>query len=101
VKAIRVLVPLVLVIAYGLVYASGWFYVWRVHQTDPGDGLEYLVVLLSTLPWNVLGAPVAARLPAGGLPVFLTGCALVNAALIWWVSRRLLTQRRASGPGRA
>ena len=98
---IRRCVPVLVVLAYGLFYAWSWYYVWRLHQTDPGDGLEYMGVFSSTLPWCIVGAPLAANLPESAFPFFLTTCAVVNAALLWCASLLLIdsfTQDQSRDP---
>ena len=42
---------LILPAGYLSLYAASWGFIWWVHRTDPGDGLEYLYMLGLTLPW--------------------------------------------------
>jgi hypothetical protein len=100
VRTNRRFVPGILVAAYGLFYAWSWHAVWRTHQTDPGDGLEYMWVFASTLPWCAAPALVGARLPESTFPAFTTACAFINATLLWSVSRWLLAPRGTPKPPR-
>lgn len=43
--------PFILPVGYLVLYAASWGFVWWVHRTDPGDGLEYLYMGALTLPW--------------------------------------------------
>jgi hypothetical protein len=98
VRTNRRFVPGILVATYGFLYAWSWHAVWRTHQPDPGDGLEYMWVSASTLPWCVAPALVGAHLPESSFPAFSTACAFINAALLWSVSRWLLAPRGTSKP---
>ena len=97
-SAIGRLVPTLVVAVYGLFYAWSWWVVLGVHQTDSGDGLEYVWVLVSTLPWSLLAMPAVDVLPHPAFPVVMTVCAVMNGTLLWLAVRRLQAQRcRRSG----
>jgi hypothetical protein len=81
--------PWLFLAVYAAAYALAWYSVWNVHRTDPGDGLEYMFVFATTLPWSVVLLPVAAVLPDGGdYALFHFGFA-VNAVLLYLIGRRI------------
>lgn len=97
-SAIRKFGPATVVVAYASFYAWSWWVVWQVHQTDEGDGLEYLWVFATTLPWSIVATSIASAMPENAFPAIMTAGAVINATLLWLIVRRLLAPRRNSEP---
>lgn len=81
--------PWLSLVVYTTAYAFAWYFVWNVHRTDAGDGLEYMLVFGTTLPWSVALLPVAAVLPDVGDQALFHFGFVVNALLIYFIGRRI------------
>ena len=85
-RTAHVWAALAALVVYGALYLLGMWLVWRVPEVDR-DGIEWVLVMLLTLPWSLLGG-------IGGWAV-VHGGAVLNALLLagfvgWavWTSRR-------------